>query len=348
MRRMRPGGAGRIRIARVLAPAVVLALCTAAYAGAEPVPDGGVLPPPALRNADGMPMLRVVATTTQIADLARSVGGDLAHVDAILSANVDPRDFELGPGDLQRISWADLVLTNGVGLEDAWLGPLEQGNQIPVMIAYGGVRLLPGNRRPVTGAFTVPVAVTSRGVTVLPESKAGLRSDPYIWFDVRNAVRMVVNIRDAFSAPAPSYAGYYQANAARYIEQLRALDHDIAQKIAALPRSRRTLVTGSKAFRYYAARYGLTLVTVEIPQSEGPEAAAGLAAIAAGIRAQHVKAILVDSSVDAAAAQQIGRAAGVRVVSDLYGEALGLPGSDGDTYIKMMRHDTDVIVAALR
>jgi ABC-type Zn uptake system ZnuABC Zn-binding protein ZnuA len=298
-------------------------------------------------------MLRVVATTTQIADLARNVGGDLAHVDGILSANVDPGDFELGPGDLQRISWADLVLKNGVGLEDAWLAPLEAGTQIPVVVTDRGVRLLPGNRRslaaPAPTASAVPVVVTSRGVDVLPASQMNPRGDPRVWSAVPNAVRMVVNIRDAFSAAAPPYASYYyQANSARYIKQLWALDEEILRQISMLPRSRRTLVTTFNTFRYYAARYGLTLVTVKIPGDESPASDQEVSALAGRIREQHVQAIFVDHAVSASVAQRIGREAGVRVVTDLYGETLGLPGSDGDTYLKMMRHDTAVIVAALR
>lgn len=318
------------------------------------------MPRPALRNADGEIMLRVVATTTQIADLTRNVGGDLAHVDAILSANVDPADFELGPGDLQRIAWADVIVTNGLGLDDAWISPLRHGNGsgIPVVVTArtafspgGAVYLpqIPDSEGLHWGGLIVPVAAANRGVKVLPGDRTS-QGDPHIWFAVPNAVQMVLNIRDALAAAAPSYAGHYAANAARYIEQLRTLDAFIARQVAALPRTRRTFVTNSYAFRYYAWRYGLTLITVEVPPApaEGQASVQRLAALVAHIRSQHPRAIFLTSAVTPTLGEQIGRLAQVQVVTGLYDQALGLPGSDGDTYLKMMRYDTTTIVSGLR
>jgi ABC-type Zn uptake system ZnuABC Zn-binding protein ZnuA len=300
-------------------------------------------------------MLRVVAATTQIADLALNIGGDLARVDALLSANVDPRDFELGPGDLQRLAWADVILENGVGLEDAWIKPLRHGNRsgIPVVTTPRGVRYLPGdagNYGPSWRGVTIPEADTSRGVQVLPAGPHSPRGDPHIWFAVPNAIQMASNIRDALVEAAPSYGGYFQANAARYVEKLRALDADIVRQMAALPHSHRAFVTSSDAFRYFASRYGLALVVVEIPpaSAEGQVSAQRLAALVAQIRALHVKAIFLDPSVGTPLGEQVGRDAGVRVVTTLYTSALGLPGSDGDTYIKMMRSDTAMIISTLR
>ena len=297
-------------------------------------------------------MLRVAATTTQIADLARNVGGELARVDALLS---DPRDFELGPGDLQRLAWADVILENGVGFDDAWIGPLRHGNRsgIPVVTTPRGVRYLPGdagNYGPSWRGVTIPEADTSLGVRVLPASGGRSQGDPHIWFAVPNAIQMVSNVRDALAEAAPPYEGYFQANAARYVEKLRALDEDIIRQMAALPRSHRTFVTSSDAFRYYASRYGLALVVVEIPpaSTEGRVSGQRLAALVAQIRALHVKAIFLDPSVNTTLGEQIARGAGVRAVTTLYSTALGLPGSDGDTYIKMMRSDTAMIISALR
>ncbi len=339
---------------------MVFVVSATACAQAQPPPGGGSLPRPELRNADGEIMLRIVATTTQIADFARNVGGDLAHVESILSANVDPQNFELGPGDSQRIAWADVIVINGIGLDDPWIGPLRRGNPhgIPVVVtvrtafAPGGARYLPqiaDSEGQKWNGLTVPVAVASRGVQVLPTDTAS-QHDPHIWLAVPNAVQMVQNVRDALAAAAPPYADHYATNASRYIEQLRALDASIARQMTALPRARRTFVTNSRAFRYYASRYGLTLVTVDVPAAspDGQVSAQRLAALASQIRAQHAKSIFLTPSVNPALAEEIGRRAQVQVVTGLYDQALGLPGSDGDTYIKMMRYDTTMIVSALR
>jgi len=340
----RCGNAGR-RLATGVT--VVVLLCAAAGGTAGAMWTNEPMVRPDLRNADGEPMLRAVATTTQVADLARNVGGALAHVDPVLSANVDPAEFELGPGDLQRIVFADLILENGAGLEDAWMARVLHGDPrgVRVMVTKWGARALPEDGRhygPSWGDVFVPVAVASRGLAVLPEP----HGDPQLWFAVPNTVRMVDNIRDALSAAAPPYAAYFRGNAARYIAELNALDRAIAQRTAALPRERRTLVTTYGGLAYYAARYGLRFVRLEVPGPDGGRA--DVAALAARVRAQHVTAIFVTDSADPELTAQIARRAGVRIVTDWYGDALGLPGSDGDTYVKMMQYDTDAIVAALR
>jgi len=271
--------------------------------------------------------LRVVATTTQVTDFARIVAGNAAQVVGILPANVDPHDYEAVPGDLQKLSAADLLVENGAGMEDAWM-----------------VNLLQSVHR------RVRVVDTSRGISLLPGSRESPRGDPHIWFAVPNAAQMVANIRDAMAQADPANAAYYRANAARYVPQLDALDKYIFAQIATLPRAERKLVTSHDAFSYYVTRYGLTLVGAVIPSTntEAEVSAQHLAQLVRVIRSEHVKAIFLETSVNPKVEEQIGQEAGVRVVTNLYGDTLGPAGSDGDTYLRMMRHNTDLIVSSLR
>jgi ABC-type Zn uptake system ZnuABC Zn-binding protein ZnuA len=274
----------------------------------------------------GVHLLRVVATTTQLTDLARNVVGKAARVDGILSANVDPHDYEPVPSDLTKIATADLILENGVGLE-TWMARLVQSKR-------------PG----------VPVVVASRGVRLRPGSKEEPQGDPHVWFAVPNAALMVRNIRDALAAADPGHAAIFRQNAAGYLPQLDALDTYIFQRIGTIPRSQRKFVTSHDAFQYYVNRYGLTLVGAVIPSgtTEAKPSAQHLADLVHQIRSQHVKAIFTESSINPKLAQQIAREAGVRVYSTLYADTLGPAGSPGETYVTMMRYDTDLIVAALR
>ncbi len=270
---------------------------------------------------------QVLATTTQVYDLARNVAGTAAHVDSILAANVDPHDYEPVPSDLKKIAAADVILENGVGLEQSWM-----------------IHLLQSKRR------GVPVVEVSRGVHLLPGSKENPQGDPHVWFAVPNAALMATNIGEALATADPASAGYSRANVKRYVGQLDDLDKYISRQIATLPPSRRKLVTSHDALGYYVNRYGLKLVGAVIPSTttEAQASAKHLAELVAQIRAEHVKAVFVESSVNPKLSEQIGREAGVRVVTNLYGDTLGPAGSDGDTYLKMMRHNTDLIVSSLR
>jgi len=274
-------------------------------------------------------VLRVVASTTQVADFARNVGGDRVQLTQLLKPNVDPHDYEASPADVQAIATADLVVKNGVGLEkflDDAIG---------------------------SAGFTGTVVDTSAGVAIHPGDAQEKEGDPHIWHDPTNAKIMVRNIATAFEAKDPAGRAAYEANYAGYAAKLDALDTHIRAEIDAMPAAQRKLVTNHDAFGYYVARYGLQFVGSVIPSFDTSAELSGkdIADLVAKIKAAGVKAIFSESSLPPKTAEAIGREAGVTVVEGedaLYGDSLGPPGSAGATYLTMERHNTDTIVRALR
>ncbi|MDQ1636453.1 MAG: hypothetical protein QOJ32_3262 [Frankiaceae bacterium] len=273
--------------------------------------------------------LRVIATTTQVADFARQVGGDRAVVTGLLHPNVDPHDFEPSPADLTAINRAAVVVENGVGLEH-WLdGALSSAG-------YSG-----------------PVVDTSGGIRLRANPEGGSAQDPHIWQDPRNAKLMVATIRDAFVAADPTDAAAYRANADRYLGQLNALDAEVAREIASIPPANRRVVTDHDAFGYFFDRYGLTFVGSVIPTFDTSAELSGsaLADLVAKIRAQHVPAVFAEASLPPRTAQTVAAEAGVRVIAGdgaLYGDTLGPAGSPGATYLGMVAYNTRTFVAGLR
>jgi zinc/manganese transport system substrate-binding protein len=279
-------------------------------------------------------VLHVVATTTQVADFARNIGGDQVQVTSLLKPGVDAHDYEPSPADLEAIAKADLVLENGVGLEE-WLDDTIKSS-----------------------GFTGPVVDTSQGVRLRAgghaeereEQAGGEEHDPHIWQNPRNAQLMAANIERGLAAAEPAAAAAFEANLAAYTEELRALDAEVARQIDSL--ANKKLVTNHDAFDYYIDRYGLEFVGSIIPSFDSSAELSGrdIRDLVAKIRATGVKAIFSETTLPPRAAQTIGREAGVKVVvgtDALYGDALGPPGSDGDTYLKMIRHNTATIVGNL-
>jgi ABC-type Zn uptake system ZnuABC Zn-binding protein ZnuA len=267
--------------------------------------------------------LRVVATTTQVADLAANVGGDRVQVTSLLKPGIDAHDYEPSPADIDAIARADLVVQNGVGLEE-WLGDTieSSGFDGPVVDASQGVRL-----RQVDG-----------------------EADPHIWQDPRNAQRMAANIERGLVGAEPADAAAFEANLAAYTKELQALDAEVERQIDSL--ANKKVVTNHDAFGYYLDRYGLELVGSVIPSFDSSAELSGrdIRDLVAKIKATGVKAIFSETSLPPRAAETIGREAGVKVVvgtDALYGDALGPAGSDGDTYVKMIRHNTATIVENL-
>jgi len=267
--------------------------------------------------------LQVVATTTQLADIAANVGGDRVQVTSLLKPGVDAHDYDPSPADIDTIARADLVLKNGVGLEE-WLDDTiaGAGYQGRVVDASQGVRL-----RQVDG-----------------------EADPHIWQDPRNAAVMAANVERGLAGAEPAGAATFQANLDAYAKQLQALDVEVAGQIDSL--ANKKVVTNHDAFGYYLDRYGLELVGSVIPSFDTSTELSGrdVRDLVARIKATKVKAVFSETTLPPKAAQTIAAEAGVKVVvgeDALYGDALGPPGSDGDTYVKMVRHNTATIVGNL-
>ena len=271
-------------------------------------------------DADGP---RVVATTTQVADMAAVVGADRIDLVRLLKPGIGAHDYEPSPADVEAIATAQLVVENGVGLE-SWLHDTVESS------GYDG-----------------PLVDASQGVLL---RKVGAQPDPHIWQDPRNAVVMAANIERGLARVDPGSAGFYQANLAAYLEALRALDAEVERQTAGL--ANRKVVTNHDAIGYYLDRYHLELVGSVIPSFDSSAELSGrdVRDLVAKVKATGVRAIFSETSLPPRAAETIGREAGVKVVTGedaLYGDSLGPPGSDGDSYIRMIRHNTRTIVSNL-
>jgi ABC-type Zn uptake system ZnuABC Zn-binding protein ZnuA len=272
---------------------------------------------------DGAAGLRVVATTTQVADLVANVGGDRVDLVTLLKPGIDAHDYEPSPADIEAIAHAELLVENGVGLE-SWLADTIESS-----------------------GFDGPVVDASQGVRL---RQVGGEPDPHIWQDPGNAMVMAANIERGLARAEPAGADAFQANLAAYTTDLEALDAEVERQTASL--ASRKVVTNHDAFGYYLDRYHLELVGSVIPSFDSSAELSGrdIRELVARIRATGAKAIFSETSLPPRAAQTIGREAGVRVVTGsdaLYGDSLGPPGSDGDTYLKMIRHNTRTIVSNL-
>jgi zinc/manganese transport system substrate-binding protein/manganese/iron transport system substrate-binding protein len=267
--------------------------------------------------------LRVVATTSVVGDLVANVGADRVDVIRLIKPGVDPHDYEPSPADVEAIAHAQLVVENGVGLE-SWLADTIKSS------GYDG-----------------PVVDTSQGVRL---RQVGGEPDPHIWQDPRNAMVMAANIERGLADAYPESAGFFQRNLDGYTRSLKALDAEVERRTASL--ASRKVVTNHDAFGYYLARYHLQLVGSVIPSFDTSAELSGrdIRDLVARIKATRARAIFSETSLPPRTAETIGREAGVEVVTGddaLYGDGLGPPGSDGDSYVRMIRHNTATFVSAL-
>ena len=260
---------------------------------------------------------KVVATTTQIADWVREVGGNSIEVDQILQPNTDPHEYEPRPSDVTNAADAKLVFANGDNL-DRWIGDI---------VSESG-----SNAKIVDLSAAVPIRVP--GESSGPEAS---KYDPHWWHDPRNAEAAVTEIERQLSTADPKDSSIFRRNAATYLSKLRALDSGIQRCMSQIPASARNLVTDHDAFGYFAKRYGITVVGAVIPSqtTQAQPSAKDVSDLTKLIEQQGVKAIFPESSINPKLAEAIASQTGASADYTLYGDTLGPSDSSGATYLKM-------------
>jgi ABC-type Zn uptake system ZnuABC Zn-binding protein ZnuA len=288
--------------------------------------------------------INVIATTSILADLVKNVGGDRVHVRTLLAPGTDPHTYAPSPSDVQAIAESQIIFENGQGLE-AWLAELTQnaGGTRPTIVASAGITPIADHAADGTVEHQNEPPAQAGGHT-------GNHGDPHMWFDVHNTIRYVENIRDGMKQVDPAAAATYEANATAYIEQLKQLDAEIVKLVETVPVARRKLITNHDTFDYFAQRYGFEVVghVFEGISTEQEPSAQQITQLVKLIEEQQVPAVFTENTVNPRLAEQVAAEAGVKVVTTLYTDALGASGSEGDTYIKMMRYDVEQIVEALK
>ncbi len=293
--------------------------------GSDAIPTTAATRIPAGTVAAGA-KVNVVATTTQIQDFVRNVGGDRVAITGILKPNVDPHDYEPTVADADATSKATIIFVHGIGL-DNWIA------------------------KTITNANAQsPVVAVTEGIAPIKGSAESPDGDPHLWFDPTLATRMVATIAGALGRVDSANAATYQANAQRYTAQIAQMDTQVQGIFDQVPKERRKLVTNHDAFRYLANHFGLTIVGAVIPSTSdtAEPTAKQINDLIATIKREQVKAIFAESSANPKVAAQVAQETGITIVDNLYGDTLGAPGSDGETYLKMMVADATTITNALK
>ncbi|MFN8162794.1 MAG: zinc ABC transporter substrate-binding protein [Solirubrobacterales bacterium] len=277
-------------------------------------------------SSGGDGKLEVVATTTQIGDWVRQVGGNAVSVDQVLQPNTDPHEYEPRPSDVEAAASAKLVFANGDNL-DQWIGQIvsDSGSGATIVDLGAGVpERLPGET---SGAEASTY-------------------DPHWWHDPRNAEAAVREIERQLIAADPADRAGFRRNADAYLKRLSGLDAGIARCIGAVPPGERKLVTDHDAFGYFARRYGIEVVGAVIPSqtTQAQPSAKDISELIGVIERERVKAIFPESSLSAKVADAIASQTGASADHALYGDTLGPAGSSGATYLTMEEANADAMV----
>jgi zinc/manganese transport system substrate-binding protein len=271
----------------------------------------------------------IVVTTNILGDVAGAVAGSVADVTVLMGSGADPHHFSLSAAEAQAVHIADLIVANGLGLEERILDVVREAER-----------------------NGVPVLWVAEAVDPLWYGHSGDEGlDPHFWTDPHRMLTAVDVIAESV-AGLPGIDGIQlEGDADRYRAQLTTLIAEVDQLVGLLDPKARVLVTNHHVFGYFADRYDFDVVGVIIPSGStlASPSVADLVDLLSVIDQQRVPAIFAESSQPDAVARVLASEAqrDVAVVS-LYSESLTELDGEAPTYIDMVRTNVTRIVDALR
>lgn len=264
--------------------------------------------------------LRVVVTTTQVADMVREIGGDRVSVRGLLRVNTDPHDYEPRPSDASALAGARVVFRSGGELDD-WLSGL--------------VESAGGDARTITLAKALP--------------RRRVDDDPHWWHDPRNGEAAARAIARELGRVDPAERAAYERRGREYAARIARTDGRLRACFAAVPDKQRKLVTTHDAFGRLADRYDIEVVGALIPSrsTQAQPSARDTRRLVDQIERERVRAIFPESSLDPRLERAVARETGARVGGELWADTLGAPGSSGDTYLRSLAANGRTLVRGM-
>jgi manganese/zinc/iron transport system substrate-binding protein len=317
-----------VRALRISGWAVVAALCGAVLAVGLPGCSSG---PPAFKE----PPVRVVVTTTMIADLVKRVGGDRVSVETLMGPGVDPHRYLPSLDDRKKLEKAHLVFFNGLHLEGKMTDTFEKS-------------------RDRMRAHAVTAAIDDKSLRHADVD--GGEHDPHVWFDVLLWSKCVGPVRDALVALDPAGKDIYEKNAAAYVKELEALDAEVRKELEKVPSEKRKLVTSHDAFGYFGRAYGYEVKGLQGVSTASESGTKDVKELVDYLGKNKIPAVFTETSVPDAGLKTVldtcqrDHKHTVKLIGGddaLYSDALGEPNTAGATYVGMIRHNVKVIVDAL-
>jgi zinc/manganese transport system substrate-binding protein len=272
--------------------------------------------------------IKAVASFSILGDMVKQVGGDRVEVTTLVGPDGDAHVYEPTPADARNLAASQILFINGLGFE-GWMERLEKSS-----------------------GFKGNTIVASTGVkprTMIEEEGGHAKTitDPHAWQNLDNGKLYVANIRDGLIAADRAGKAVYEANAAKYLDQIAEEEATVKQALASLPKDRRKLITSHDAFGYFGAAYGLEIIAPEGVSTESEASAQDVAKIIRQIKAEHVPAVFMENITDHRLLDQIARETGAKIGGELYTDALSPADGPAPSYLDMFRHNVGALTAAM-
>lgn len=276
--------------------------------------------------------LRVATTVAPISSIVRNIGGNRILLRGIVPDGTNSHTFEPAPSDVKILANADLLIANGLDLEDPTI-ELAKAN-----LPEGAEIFTLGDKTITPDQYAYDFS--------FPEDEG--HPNPHLWTNVPYAMTYAKLVTEELSRLDPNNAEYFQGNLERYLVALETLDRAVQATVDSIPEANRRLLTYHDSWAYFAPNYGMTVIGAIQPSDFSEPSPREVAELIDQIKAEQLPAIFGSEVFPSAVLEQIAREAGAEYVDDLRDdEPPGEPGSPEHTYIGMMKKNLQIMAAAL-
>ncbi len=315
------------RVAALLAAALILVLTAACR-------DSGEQEVFAARDSfdTSNGKVNVVTTVAPLTDIARNIGGDRINLFGIIPDGTNSHTFEPKPSDAKQLAKADLVIVNGLHLEEP-------------TVKLAEANLKPGAEIKKLGEDTI---TEKDWIFDFSFPKEEGDPNPHLWMNPKYALRYAELTRDWLVARDAKNAEYYRGNFDRYKVRIDQLDAGIRQAVQTVPQQNRRLLTYHDSWAYWAREYGFQVIGAVQPSDFKEARPQEVAATIDQIKREKVPAVFGSEVFPSKVLQQIAKETGATYIDKLSDDAPpGKPGDKNHTYAGMMLYDMDVMLRAL-
>jgi len=284
-------------------------------------------------SADGGDTRPLIATTVSpITSIAASIAGDCARIEGIVPEGTNSHTFEPSPQVAELLSNADLVLVNGLKLEDPTIDMAQTNKKDSTQIVEIGTLVLP--EADYIYDFSFP--------------KEEGKPNPHLWTDPGYAIKYAGVIRDQLTALDPDCASDYAANFAAFEQQATELGEAVAADQQSVPAGNLKLLTYHDAYAYFAKDFGWTVIGALQPNDFADPSPSEVARLIDQVKAENVTTIFGSEVFPSAVLEEVGRATGARYEDSLRDDDLpGAPGDAEHSWLGLMKYNYSTMVSGL-
>ncbi len=264
---------------------------------------------------------RIVTTFTILQDMAQNVAGNAAIVESITKPGAEIHEYEPTPLDIVKAQSADLVLWNGMGLERWFEKFFSRVKKVPSAVLAEGIEPMGIREGPYNG-----------------------KPNPHTWMSPTNALIYVENIRKALVQIDPANEKTYNANAASYAAQIKAIDGPLRETLARIPATQRWLVSSEGAFTYLIRDYGLKELYLWPVNADEEGTPQQIRKVVDSVRQNQIPVVFSESTISDKPMRQVAKETGARYGGTLYVDSLTPDDGVAPTYLKLLQYNADTIV----